>query len=520
MRHHLLAVTTLALAALPLAAQTAADPNGDLPPIGDPSPPPDGAPPHLKLIDRDDLRRHAYWLADDARNGRYTGSAGQRATAEYVADRFKALGLKPIGDKRGFLQHYPLESVGLGPDTSLAFGDVEVTAGFAVLPHGDDDKINLRGKFTWCGNGAGDDLPSLRGRIPVVALHGLGGGRALGNRVQALQRFTAIARKLADRDAAAGVVCLLDDDSVYGDTLTTGALQPDHPMLQFGNGRGGGGGARVPLFVVNHEHGRALLAHLGVEIDPERGPGETATVDDATGALTIVVTRDKKASATNVVAVLNGTSKKREAVVISAHHDHVGGRLDGDAFNGADDNASGTAGLLEIAEAFAKGGPRPARSIVFLSVSGEELGLWGSRWFADNPAWPLDRIVADVNIDMIGRAGGSDEHPEMQVTPSHEHAMYSSMVREAVGLGDRFGIRFTSGDTYYRRSDHFNFAEKGIPVVFFCDGEHPDYHQVTDTPDKLRYAAMESIARLAFWTGWNVANDKQKPKVLGKQAAW
>ena len=94
------------------------------------------------------------------------------------------------------------------------------------------------------------------------------------------------------------------------------------------------------------------------------------------------------------------------------------------------------------------------------------------------------------------------------------------MVQHAVELGQKFGIEFTSGDTYYQRSDHYNFAKKGIPVVFFCDGEHPDYHQVTDHADKLGYPAMEAIARLAFWTGWNVANDKQKPKELGQQADW
>ena len=243
--------------------------------------------------------------------------------------------------------------------------------------------------------------------------------------------------------------------------------------------------------------------------------------DKAAGKLAITVKVDDKAMGSNVVAVLEGTSKKAEAVVFSAHHDHVGRRLDGDVFNGADDNASGTSGLLEIAEAFASGGAKPARSIVFLSVSGEELGLWGSDWFAAHPTWPLDRIVADVNIDMIGRAGRDGDGPiTMMVTPSHQHAKYSTIVRDAVGMADRFGIRFTSGDTYYERSDHFNFAKNGVPVVFFCDGEHPDYHQVTDTADRLVYDRMEAVARLAFWTGWNVANAKGRPQELGQQEHW
>jgi Zn-dependent M28 family amino/carboxypeptidase len=206
--------------------------------------------------------------------------------------------------------------------------------------------------------------------------------------------------------------------------------------------------------------------------------------------------------------------------VFSAHHDHVGRRLDGDVFNGADDNASGTAGLLEIAEAFAQGGPRPERSIVFLSVSGEELGLWGSDWYAKHPTWPLAQITANVNIDMIGRPGTADDQTQLQITPSHEHPKFSSLVRSAVRLGSQFGITFTSGDTYYERSDHFNFAQNGVPVVFFCDGEHPDYHQVSDTADRLDYVRMEAIARLAAWSGWQVATEKARPQELGKQPGW
>jgi Zn-dependent M28 family amino/carboxypeptidase len=218
--------------------------------------------------------------------------------------------------------------------------------------------------------------------------------------------------------------------------------------------------------------------------------------------------------------MLEGGSRKAEAVVFSAHHDHIGQRVDGDAFNGADDNASGTAGLLEIAQAFALADARPTRSIVFLSVSGEELGLWGSQWFSDHPTWPLDKIVADVNIDMIGRAVADGEQTKIQVTPSKDHEAYSSLVRDAVQPAQALGISFTSGDAYYHRSDHYNFARKGVPVVFFCDGEHPDYHQVTDHADRLDYPRMEQIARLAAWTGWLAAERKERPKPLGAQASW
>ena len=514
----------LALAAA-LAAQTAPKPGAApvLPDLGAPAALPDGAPPHLELIEREGLRKHAYWLAGDERRGRYTGSSAQQETAEYVAKHFASLGLNPLGDKKGFLQSYPVTKIGLDKTTTLQFGRTKVDRGFAVLHATTKDKVALSGKFAWCGNGAPSSLPaSLEKKLPLVVFAkptSGGGSQGPGNDLQAIRRYVDLANQLANKGAEAGIVCLLDDGGSFANTLNYRGLLPDHAQLRYGKG-GQELGLRVPLFVLNGAQSRALLEHVGATLD-EAGTEVTPPKDDkATGKLTLTVKEDDKARATNVVAYLPGTSRKGEAIVYSAHHDHIGLRLDGDAFNGADDNASGTSGLLEIAEAFAKGASKPERSIVFLSVSGEELGLWGSHWYSENPTWPVDKIVANINIDMIGRAKAADGAIKMQITPSHEHAKFSTMVQRGVALGAKFGIQFSSGDTYYARSDHYNFAQKGIPVVFFCDGEHPDYHQVSDTADRLDYPSMEAIARTAFWTGWEAANDKDRPKELGKQAGW
>jgi Zn-dependent M28 family amino/carboxypeptidase len=247
-----------------------------------------------------------------------------------------------------------------------------------------------------------------------------------------------------------------------------------------------------------------------------------ASKQDVAAALRLQVVQDDDARASNVCAVLRGSDPKlrEEAIVYSAHMDHVGMRMDGEVFNGADDNASGSAGLLAIASAYANAKEKPRRSIVFLSVSGEELGLWGSQYYSDNPTWQLDKIVADINTDMIGRSGAESGPLEITVTPSFRHAKYSTIVRDAAGFASQLGVSFTSGDKYYQRSDHYNFAKKGIPVVFFCTGEHEDYHQVTDTADKLDGEKMQRIARLAFWTGWHVAAADSVPRGLGKQEDW
>jgi len=475
-----------------------------LPDLGEPAAVPDGAPDGIEQIDRDGLRAHAYWLASDERGGRHTASQGQQDTADYVAAHFKKLGLKPLGGKRKFLQHYPIERLLLHKATALTFGKVKVKAeGFAVLHSSEQDKVSLKGRFVNCGNGS--SLPGgLKGRIPVIVLKAGATRGGAGGDLQAVQRYAQLSRKLSQAGVKAAVVCLLDDQTSLANTLNYRGLQPDHGVMSFN--RPARPPVRVPLFVLGRKASEQLLEHM----QDER----------ASGSLKIQVQSQKKARGSNVCAVLEGTNKKARAVVISAHHDHVGTRIDGDRFNGADDNASGTAGLLELAEAFATAKTRPARSIVFLSVSGEELGLWGSAWYADHPTWPKDRISANVNIDMIGRAEREGEQLRMQVTPSHSHEKYSTIVQDAVTLGEKFGVTFTSGDTYYRRSDHYNFAKLGIPVVFFCDGEHPDYHQVTDEAAKLDYAGMEAVVRLAYWTVWKVADAKGEVKELGRRDDW
>ncbi|MCA8964033.1 MAG: M28 family peptidase [Planctomycetes bacterium] len=510
------------------APKTGAAPT--LPELGPASALPEGAPPLLDRIDRGDLRTHAYWLADDARAGRYTSSTGQQATADYIAAHFARLGLSPLGDKKGFVQNYPLERVYLDKSTALTIGGKKLNTDFAVLHSSDKDKVNLSGRFVWCGNGAPDQVQGgLSRKIPLVVFSkprardgDEGAGRqGPGNDLQAVGRYVKVAQQLANKGADAGVVCLLDDQGSFGNTLNYRGLLPDHAQLRYGSG-GRDLGMRIPLLILSAAQSRLLLEHVGVELDEDGAPKTAITNEKATGKLTIVVKADDKAKACNVVAYLPGTNKKSEAVVFSAHHDHVGRRLDGDVFNGADDNASGTSGLLEIAEAFAKSDERPARSVIFLSVSGEELGLWGSHWFSENPTWPLEKIVADINIDMIGRAVTDADKVGsgkigMQITPSQDHEKFSTLVQNGVAIGAKFGITFSSGDQYYQRSDHYNFARLGVPVVFFCDGEHPDYHKVTDSPDKLDYVSMEAIARTACWTGWDAANDKDRPRELGKQ---
>ncbi|WP_318640058.1 M28 family metallopeptidase [Flavobacterium ardleyense] len=233
--------------------------------------------------------------------------------------------------------------------------------------------------------------------------------------------------------------------------------------------------------------------------------------------------RGKLKDSENIWAFIEGSEHPEEIIVISAHYDHIGTE-NGEVFNGADDDGSGTVALLEMAEAFAKAkkdGNGPKRSILFLHVTGEEHGLHGSRYYSENPLYPLANTVADINIDMIGRR--DDLHPK---TNNYVYVIGSDRLSSELHtitneVNDKYikmdlDFRFNARDEpnrYYFRSDHYNFAKNGIPSVFLFNGVHDDYHKATDTPDKIEYDALEKRTQLAFAIAWELANRKDRIKV-------
>ena len=223
----------------------------------------------------------------------------------------------------------------------------------------------------------------------------------------------------------------------------------------------------------------------------------------------------------NVVAIIEGSTLPEEYIVISSHLDHEGIK-NGEIYNGADDDGSGSVALLEIAEAFqaaveARNGPK--RSIIFLHVSGEEKGLLGSRYYTDNPLYPLANTVANLNIDMIGRTDPkrkSDNDNYIYLIGSDRLSTELHQVSEAT---NKATVNLTLDYTYnaeddpnrfYFRSDHYNFAKNNIPVIFYFNGTHADYHKPTDTVEKIRYDLLAQRAQLVFYTAWELANREQR----------
>lgn len=222
----------------------------------------------------------------------------------------------------------------------------------------------------------------------------------------------------------------------------------------------------------------------------------------------------------NVVAFIKGSEKPEEIVVISAHLDHEGVK-NGEIYNGADDDGSGTVAILEIAEAFKKAadaGKGPKRSVLFLHVTGEEKGLLGSKYYTENPIFPLANTVTNLNIDMIGRV--DDRH---KGKPNYIYLIGSDKLStELHNISEAMNKKYMNinldykyndendPNRFYYRSDHYNFAKHNIPIIFYFNGTHEDYHRPTDTPDKINYEMLEKRARLVFHTAWEVANRENR----------
>jgi len=219
----------------------------------------------------------------------------------------------------------------------------------------------------------------------------------------------------------------------------------------------------------------------------------------------------------NVLAYIKGSEKPDEVIVISAHLDHEGMNKAGEVFNGADDDGSGTVAILEIAAAFKKAlddGNGPKRSILFLHVTGEEKGLLGSKYYTENPIFPMANTIANLNIDMIGRIDERHKgNPKyIYLIGSDKLSTELREVSEAVNkkyMNIELDYKYNDENDpnrFYYRSDHYNFAKNNVPIIFYFNGTHVDYHKKTDTPDKINYEQLENRTRLVFYTAWEVAN--------------
>ena len=480
----------------------------------------------FESITPNDLSAHLHFIASPELEGRETTFRGQKIAARYIASVFQKLGLKPIGDDQSYFQRFDLEVTRISEHSNIAVTTRKGPKSFTIrrdfLTQSTRDTI-YQAPVVFVGymdatlDSAAQAL--IKGKI-VVAFGGRKGDSkdtsiSAARRVSFSRSFPgSVATMVVADDSGSGSI-----DRLYA--RFSRAMEKTSMRLPGAQTRGGF--SFPPVYYISPPLAGELLKEFGKSLDDVRRKAQggrdikPTTLKQASVRIESKLSREVRQSE-NVIGLLEGSDPavKDEVVLFTAHYDHEGIGADGIIFHGADDDGSGTVAVLELAEAFATNPVRPRRSVAFMTVTGEEKGLLGSEYYVKHPIIPLDKTVADLNIDMIGRT--DKKHDELKVQ-DYVYVIGSDKISieldsllktsnnesEALSLDYLYNDE-NNPDGFYYRSDHYNFARNGIPVIFFFTGVHVDYHRPTDTVDKIQFSKMAKITRLIFYTGWKVAN--------------
>lgn len=484
-----------------------------------------------------ELQRHLTVLASDEMQGRETGTEGQRKAAQYISDVFSSWQLPPVGDDNSYFQHILFKAE--------SWKRVELTIGdkkyrhlweYYAAPHLNEGSASPMSfnEVLFLGYGIDDANYSdykgvdVRGKALLIydgePVNAAGVSYVTGTSERS--NWTTEQKLAVAKSKGAALVLIIDSSfkenvAEVRKALGNTRLQTAKSRLNLRN--------LAPNCHLSSETAKALLGTQLKKVIRQRDKIlKKGRPSDAVLPAQIEVTLDKETrelSGHNVLGYVQGSDPvlQNEIVIVSAHFDHLGMR--GDAiYYGADDNASGTSAVLEIAQAFSdakQAGMGPRRSVLFLLVSGEEKGLLGSQYYVEHPVFPLANTIANVNVDMVGRvdAKHADNPHYIYVIGADRLSTELHRINETANATyTQLELDYTYNakndpNRYYYRSDHYNFAERGIPAVFYFSGTHQDYHRTTDTVDKINFDKMVKIAQLVFHTTWELANRDQRIQV-------
>jgi len=513
-----------------------------------------------------DLKADLFFLAGDGFRGRLTATPQNDLAAQFVASRFQRMGLKPIGADGTYYQPFHLATATIGPSNRLELLRDGVTlrfhSGQEFFPLYFSASAEVKGELAFAGFGISrpelghDDYRDLdvRERIVLVLDHEPGekDPNSPFDGVVTSDAASPLRKALVAQDKGAFGLLVVTDVNNHPEpqnfeALARTAWPAKPPRIERYSLQDWVERVRIPAAQISVATARMLLrdgkGRLEELAQASEKPSSTSAflIDGIVATLTTDVNRHVVPDR-NVVAAFEGSDPalKDEWVVVSCHHDHLG--ADGDwIFNGADDNGSGTVGLLEIAEAYVlagQDGRRPKRSILFASFGAEEPGLLGSWAFVERPLVPLGRIAAVLNMDMVGR---DEEVPEgagrkfrglpVQTAESNRnavnllgHSRSASLTQTIERANAPFGLTLkkvldNNSSNLMRRSDQWPFLQKGVPVAFFHTGLHPDYHTPQDRPEKINYSKMERIIRLIHQASWDLAQQSDRPRLEPKSTS-
>lgn len=474
---------------------------------------------YANTITQEELKEMLYIYASDEFEGRLTGAPGQKKAVEYLKNHYVEMGIKSAYNNDNYFQKVPLEQKQIANSTITLNGKSFENFDNQFCISAEKTEVITGNEIVYVGYGVETDNYSDYGNIDVkgkIVLVKAGeaknedGTYVTSGDIQPTKwtnpRQAMTSKRAIAKDKGAKAVLFMDND-MYGPyssyfkrmaqsgTLGRISLKTDD--------------VNIPMFMVNETFATSILPTISTE----------NTAKSITTSIKMdIESKSENLDSENVAAFIKGSEKPNEILVISAHLDHEGVK-NGEIYNGADDDGSGTIAIVEIAEAFkeaVKNGHGPKRSILFLHVTGEEKGLLGSKYYTDmDPIFPLEDTVANLNIDMIGRTDPkrkSENRNYVYLIGSDKLSTELHNISEEINSEYcNIELDYTYNDEndpnrYYYRSDHYNFAKNNIPVIFYFNGTHDDYHKPTDTPDKIEYDLLENRTKLVFYTAWELAN--------------
>jgi hypothetical protein len=474
---------------------------------------------YAQTITSEELKEMLYVYASDEFEGRETGEPGQKKAVDYIKAQYIEMGVESALGNNNYFQPVPLSK------QKTAVAEVKIN-GTSFKPFEEqivlliNKNVDLSAQeIVYVGYGIDDEQYSDYSKVDVkgkIVLAKPGEPKdANGNYVTTgssdESKWTSGRQALSSKrnaalDNGAAVFMYMDDE-----------LFPRYASYFKGQYESGASG-RLSLNDTDDAMLMLMInADMAEAIHPDIKRDDTAK-SIKSDVLVKAENLSEALSSENVVAYIKGSEKPEEYIVISSHLDHIGVSNDGQINNGADDDGSGTVALMEVAEAFRAAelaGNGPKRTVVFLHVTGEEKGLLGSRYYTDiAPIFPLENTIANLNIDMIGRIDPKREGNSNYIYLIGSDKLSSelhSISEEVNSTYCNVELDYTYNDEndpnrFYYRSDHYNFAKNNIPVIFYFNGTHADYHRPSDTPDKIEYDLMENRTRLVFHTAWELAN--------------
>ncbi len=467
------------------------------------------AQPYGKLITESDLKENLSILASDAFEGRETGKRGQKIAAAFISTYFEDIGLSaPVNGS--YLQ--PVELfVTAQPMVSLKSGVNELKEFEEFTYYGNAQTDGLKEvQLLFLGNGSDAELGSTDIKGKAVAFF---------MEANASIRRNPIVVKLREKGAAVVVAITNKQEDFFQLTgmmkvYSNGAMSITNTPDQSTN---------MGLFLVGPSSCEKLFKMSEVKLRKTISDKKVSKIKPST--LTFSIKQSYTPLKTsNVLGFLEGTDKKDEIVIVTSHYDHIGISKSGEGDrinNGADDDGSGTVSVMQIAKAFAqakKDGKGPRRSILFMTVTGEEKGLLGSDYYTQHPIFPLDKTVVDLNIDMVGRRDPQhkDSAPYVYVIGSDKLSTELHTLSETINKATTnliFDYTYNDQnhpDRLYYRSDHWNFAKNNIPIIFYFDGIHEDYHKPSDEVSKIEFDLLAKRAQTVFFTAWEIANKETR----------